>query len=187
MTEVIIAMCKCFIPYAHAKSLGDINPNFFVSQGVKTLLVDLDNTLDSYKLYTPTDHALEVIKRIQASGIKLVIISNNRGKRVSTYANAVGVEYISSAKKPFPGAIKRYVKNNGLSREDVMFVGDQMMTDVLAAHNAHVRMVLTEKIVKEDQFTTHINRIFDRPIRKHHMKKGHIPEWSDLYGKSTKS
>ena len=180
-------MCKCFIPYAHAKSLGDIDPNFFVTQGVKTLLVDLDNTLDSYKLFTPTERALEVIHKIQASGIKLVIISNNRGKRVSSYANAVGVPYIASARKPFPGAIKRYIKENNLSLDEVMFVGDQMMTDVLATHNAHVRMVLTEKIVKEDQFTTHFNRLLDRPIRRHHMKKGHIPEWSDLYGKSTKS
>ncbi len=180
-------MCKCFIPYAHAQSIYEIDPEFFLSQGVKTLLVDLDNTLDSYKLYVPTERAKELISKIQSTGIKFVIISNNKGKRVSSYANAAGVSYINSAMKPFPFKIRRYLKDNNLSTDDVMFVGDQMMTDVLATHNAHIRMVLTEKIVKEDQFTTHFNRLFDRPIRKHHMKKGHIPDWRSYYGKGTKS
>ena len=176
-------MLKSFITFAHAKSIYDIPVDFYSVNKVKTLLVDLDNTLDSYKLFTPTERAKELIVKINATGVKVVIISNNRGKRVSTYAKAIPVDYISSAKKPFPGVIKRYLKDNNLSTDDVMFVGDQMMTDVLATHGAHVRMILTEKIVKEDQFTTHINRIFGRPIRKYHMKRDNIPDWSTFYGK----
>ena len=61
-----------------------------------------------------------------------------------------------------------------------MLVGDQMMTDVLAGKHAGIRVVLTEKIVKEDQFTTHFNRLIDRPIRRHHRKKGNLRNWRDL-------
>ena len=63
-----------------------------------------------------------------------------------------------------------------------MLVGDQLMTDTLAAKGAHIRIVLTEKIVKEDQFTTHFNRLLDRPIRKHLKKKGKLLDWRIIYG-----
>ena len=63
-----------------------------------------------------------------------------------------------------------------------MFVGDQLVTDVLAAKGAGLRIILTEKIVKEDQFTTHFNRLIDRPIRSYLRKKGKLPDWRTKYG-----
>ena len=101
---------------------------------------------------------------------------------MGTYANALGVEYVYSARKPFSGRIKKFLKEKNVPVENSMLVGDQMMTDVLAAKGAHLRIVLTEKIVKEDQWTTHINRLFDRPIRKHLNKKGKLPDWRTKYG-----
>ena len=71
----------------------------------------------------------------------------------------------------------------GVKAEETMLVGDQLMTDVLAARGAHIRVLLTEKVVKEDQFTTHFNRLLDRPIRKHLRKKGGLPDWRTKYGK----
>ena len=68
--------------------------------------------------------------------------------------------------------------------EETMLVGDQLMTDVLAGRGAHIRVMLTEKVVKEDQFTTHFNRLLDRPIRKHLKKKGKLPDWRTKYGQA---
>ena len=97
-------------------------------------------------------------------------------------AAAADCECINSAHKPFSGKIKKFLKENGYKPEEVMLVGDQLMTDVLAAKGAHIRVVLTEKVVKEDQFTTHFNRLLDRPIRKHLVKKGKMPDWRTKYG-----
>ena len=177
-----INMFKRFIPFAHAASIYEIPVDFYQQNGVTLLLIDLDNTLDSYRLYTPTERAVSLIESIRAANITPVIISNNRGKRVSSYANALGLEYIHSARKPFSGKIKKFLKEKNVPLENVMFVGDQMVTDVLAAKGAHLRIVLTEKIVKEDQFTTHFNRLIDRPIRRHLRKKGKLPDWRTKYG-----
>lgn len=176
-------MPHLFRPFAHAKSIYDIELDFFKKMGVEILLIDLDNTLDSYKLFHPTERAIKLIKDIQEMGIKPVIVSNNRGKRVRTYANDLGIEYINSCAKPFPFKINKYIKKNNYDKSKMMLVGDQMMTDCAAANNAKLRIVLTDKIVKEDQWTTHINRIFGRPIRKHQMKKGRMPDWRTFYGK----
>ena len=75
-----------------------------------------------------------------------------------------------------------FLKEKGVPLENIMFVGDQLVTDVLAAKGAGLRIILTEKIVKEDQFTTHFNRLIDRPIRRHLRKKGKLPDWRTKYG-----
>jgi len=63
-----------------------------------------------------------------------------------------------------------------------MLVGDQLITDVLAGRGAHIRVILTEKIVKEDQWTTRFNRLLDYPIRRYLSKKGLLPDWRNKYG-----
>ena len=170
-------MFKSFIPFAHATSIYEIDPEFFVKHGVKTLFIDLDNTLDSFKAREPQERTVELIANLKKAGLTPVMISNNKAKRVGPYAKALGIEYLSSARKPFASKILKEMERRGLSNDDVMLVGDQMMTDVLAGHRAKIRVVLTEKIVKEDQWTTHINRLFDRPIRKYHKKKGNLIDW----------
>ena len=172
-------MFKSFIPFAHAKSIYDIDPKFFVKHGVKVLFIDLDNTLDSYKAFHPKADAIGYIKRLQDCHITPVVVSNNKGKRVSSYANGLHIDYVWGAMKPFPKKLRQEMEKRGLKEDEVMFVGDQMMTDVLAAHNAHIRVILTEKIVKEDQWTTHINRLFDRPIRRYHRKRGNLVSWEE--------
>ena len=172
-------MFKKFIPFAHANSIYEINPEFFVKHGVKVLFIDLDNTLDSYKAFTPKENAIAYIKRLQEHGITPVVVSNNKGKRVSSYAEGLHIDYVWGAMKPFPKKLRQEMEKRGLKEDEVMLVGDQMMTDVLAANGAHIRVVLTEKIVKEDQWTTHINRLFDRPIRKYHRKRGNLVNWEE--------
>ena len=123
-----------------------------------------------------------LIEEIKNSGIIPIVVSNNTGKRVGQYAESLNIEYLCSARKPFSSRIKKLLIKKNVSVENAMLVGDQMITDVLAAKGAHLRVVLTEKIVKEDQFTTHFNRLFDRPIRKHLRKKGKLPDWRTKYG-----
>ena len=168
---------KSFIPFAHSGSIYEIGVDFYKRNNVRTLFMDLDNTLDSYRAREPKDNTLEYVKKLKDAGITPVIISNNKASRVSGYANLLGVEFLSSAHKPFSKRLKAEIARRNLSNEDVMLVGDQMMTDVLAAKGAGIRVVLTEKLVKEDQWTTHINRLIDRPIRKYHRKRNNLMDW----------
>ena len=46
---------KRHIPDYYAQDIFSIDPSFFKKQGVRFLLCDLDNTLDSYRLYSPSE------------------------------------------------------------------------------------------------------------------------------------
>ena len=176
-------MCLRRTIFAHAKSIFEIDIEFFKYHNVKTLLMDLDNTLDSYRLYTPTDRAREFINKLIDNGITPYIISNNRGKRVSSYSNALGIDFLHSSGKPFAFKIKKLIKEKGWNVDELMMVGDQMLTDAGMANKANIRMILTDKIVKEDQWTTHFNRLYDRPMRWIYGKRGKLRDWRELYGK----
>lgn len=173
-------MCLRRKVFAHARSIFEVDIEFFKKHNVKTLLLDLDNTLDSYRLYTPTERAEEFIKKLIDNNIEPYIISNNRGKRVSNYANALGISFMCRAAKPFGFRIKKLIKEKNWNVDELMMVGDQMLTDAGMANSANIRMILTDKIVKEDQWTTHFNRLFDRPMRKHYAKKGELIDWREL-------
>ena len=173
-------MSKIYIPYAHAESVFAIDVSFFKKENVKTILIDLDNTLDSYKTKTPSKRVFDLKERLLKEGIKMIIVSNNTGKRVTTYASALGIDFISSIGKPFARKLIKKMKERNIDLSTSMMIGDQTVTDIACGNRAKIRTILTDKIVKEDQPTTHFNRLFDRPIRKRLAKKNLLRDWRSL-------
>ncbi|MDY5669861.1 MAG: YqeG family HAD IIIA-type phosphatase [Bacilli bacterium] len=171
---------KKYIPYAHAKNIYEIDICFFVSLHIKYLLVDLDNTLDSYKTLVPSDRAIHLKNELLKYNIEMIIVSNNTGKRVSTYANKLGVKYVNSIGKPFARGINKLIKQLNVDKNEVMLVGDQLMTDIAAANRAKIKSIYVEKLVKEDQITTRFNRMFERIVKRRLEKNKLFKEWGEL-------
>mgnify|MGYP003295887001 CR=1 FL=1 len=71
-------MLKRFIPFAHAKSIYEIDPSFYKKLNVKFVLADLDNTLDSYKQKTPLAKAKELKENIQAKIDEIMVEESNK-------------------------------------------------------------------------------------------------------------
>ncbi len=180
-------MKETLIPFAHANNIYEINIDFYVSLGIKVLFIDLDNTLDSYKCKTPSERAKDLITKLLSSGIRPIIVSNNRGKRVKNYAKELNIECLYSAFKPFPNKLNKFIKENNIDKNECLIIGDQLLTDIKLGKNSNIKTILLEKLVKEDQFTTHFNRIFDKMIRKRLKKKNLLRDWREIYGKSKKS
>ena len=71
----------------------------------------------------------------------------------------------------------------GYQKEEVILVGDQLLTDVFCGHNAGIKVILTDPICDNDQWTTKFNRLIDRPIREDMRKKGILEGVKITYGK----
>ncbi len=173
-------MFKRFIPFAHAQSIYEIDLIFYKKLGIKYVFADLDNTLDSYKQKTPLAEAKELKEGLEKLGIELIIVSNNTGERVKKYSKELGVRHFSSLAKPFAIRIKRIMKKLNIKKEEVIMIGDQIVTDISCANGAKVKSILTEKLVKEDQPTTRFNRLFDNPLRKKLKKKNLLKDWRQI-------
>ena len=170
-------MLKIHIPFAHDASIYEIDVDFFRKLGIKYVLTDLDNTLDSYRTKFPTEKAFELKEKLAEHDIELIIVSNNTGNRVSTYANGLGVRFFNSIGKPFASRLLKKLAKLNISKDEVIMIGDQVVTDITCANRAKIKSVLTDKLVKEDQITTRFNRLFDRPLRRALERKNLLKDW----------
>ena len=173
-------MRKRNIPFALSQDIFEIPPEFYLSLGVKAVLVDLDNTLDPYVVSSPQEKTKQWKEKLVGAGLRIVILSNNSGGRVGKYASELGVEARFFMKKPFSGPLKRFLLEEKLSKDEVILVGDQIQTDVKAANGAGVRVILTEPLFHKEPPWTKFNRIFDRPKRKRIKEKHLAPYWKEV-------
>lgn len=166
-----------FIPKYHANNIFEISIEFYKMMGIKYILCDLDNTLDSYRLFTPSLRVCKWKEELEKNGIEIIIISNNKGKRVKSYAGELEVRYCSSTRKPFIHKLEKYLKTNNIEPSKCVLIGDQLLTDMACGNRIKITTILTEPIVKEDQWTTHFNRLIDRPLRKYLKRNGKLLSW----------
>lgn len=162
------------IPNYYAKNIFEVPLSFFKKNGFKYLLCDLDNTLDTYDTLTPSERVIKFHESLKKEGLELIIISNNREKRVKPYAEVLNCLYLYSTRKPFGKKLKRFLKEHNLDESECILCGDQLITDIPCGLRAGVKTLLLDPISKKDQWTTHFNRILDKPKRKRLIKQKKI-------------
>lgn len=170
---------KC-IPFALAKSIYEIDPEFFLNQGVKTVLTDLDNTLEPYDVKHPTPRTKELAERLKERGIDLYIASNSHGARVGEFASYMGVESVCFLGKPFSGKLRKFLRKNGIEPSSAVLIGDQIQTDVKAANGAKIRAILTEPFNLNEPPWTKFNRLFEKGKRKKVVGGKLAPDWKEI-------
>jgi len=131
------------IPQFSFRSITDVTPEFLEQKGIEFLMLDLDNTLAAYDEHVLAEDVSKWVDDIQANGTKLFLISNStRTKRVESFANHIGVDYIMKSYKPSPKSLVRAMELTGFSSGVSALAGDQIMTDTLAANRAGVLSIV---------------------------------------------
>ena len=136
--------------------------------GYKVILFDLDNTLAPYTEAFPTEELKQSIKAIQDEGFKIYLVSNNNNQRIKTFTTELGLSgAIAKAGKPDANKILKFLKENSIKPNEVIAVGDQLVTDILAYNRAGLYSVLVKTIDKKTQkWYTKINRLREKQIIK---------------------
>ena len=164
-------MSFSLVPDYIFKTFDCATPEFLLSIGVKGIILDIDNTLEPYEHPLPGDHVINWLASLNEAGIKASIVSNNGRKRVELFNSKLSLPAYYKAKKPFKRNLLRAIKDMGTSREDTVLMGDQVFTDVWAAHNTGLRAILVPPINdKRDPFTK-FKRMLERPIIKKYEKR----------------
>lgn len=156
------------------KSIFKIEPEVLKARGIKGIIIDLDNTLVAWNVREATPEIIAWFKEMQAYGFKITIISNNNEERVKYFSEPLELPFIASAKKPFKGAFRAAAKQMGLKKEEVVVIGDQLLTDVFGGNLAGIYTILVVPVVQTDALITRINRNVERAILNHFRKKGKI-------------
>ena len=170
-------MLKRFIPTWKIESIYDLTPQEVKNHGIKAILTDLDNTLIAWNNPDGTPELRAWLEEMKEANIPVIVVSNNKASRVARAVKPFGLDFISRAMKPFGLGIRRAIRQLNLQPEQVIMVGDQLMTDIRASHAAKVRSVLVKPIVKTDAWNTRINRMREKVVMNHLLKKHQDMIW----------
>ncbi|MBQ7700366.1 MAG: YqeG family HAD IIIA-type phosphatase [Clostridia bacterium] len=163
-----------FIPDHYFPSVVRIKPEFFAENNIKCLICDIDNTLATYKEALPQKDVKDWLDTVEASGVRIALISNNREKRVYTFNSVLGYLYVSNAGKPFTGGMKKLMKQTRISPEQTALIGDQIFTDVLCAKRTGVRSILVRSIDMTGRPFLRMKKHFERYFMDQYYRKNNI-------------
>jgi len=171
-------LLKFFIPGIHVKSIYQISPEFLKDRGIKGIITDLDNTLIEWDRPNATPELIEWFKQMEQNGVKVTVVSNNNEKRVKSFAEPLGIPFIPKARKPMGRAFIKALKIMGLSKKEVVVIGDQLLTDVLGGNRNGFQTILVVPVASTDGFLTRINRKIERKILSTLKRKGML-KWEE--------
>jgi len=138
-------------PLRVVESITRISLDSLQREGIRGIVVDLDNTLVGWHHLEPSPEVADWVKQALASGYALAIVSNNVRAWVSSVASMLGVvTFVHRALKPLPFGIFRAVKQLRVARSEIIVIGDQLFADVLGAKLLGIRAILTDPIVAKE-------------------------------------
>jgi len=156
-------MLKTFYPDDYTASTYVIPFEELYKKGYRGLIFDIDNTLVPHG--APADErAISLFERLRKIGFDTCLISNNQESRVQPFADKVGSKYVFDAHKP---STKNYKKAMGLmktSKENTLFVGDQLFTDVWGAKRTGMKSILVKPIHPKEEIQIVLKRYLEKIV-----------------------
>jgi uncharacterized protein len=128
-------------------NISDLTPQQLRQMGVKGVIFDLDDTLMPMGSGEFPPDAIETLKRLQQSGIKVGIISNNPSDEYTGNAKAklaeqgLNIPFIKSATKPAPDDFLAMANHMGLPPEEIAMVGDSRISDMIGGNLAGMKTI----------------------------------------------
>lgn len=167
-------MYRKFLPSEFVKSVFDISPERLLEKGIRGIITDLDNTLVEWDRPDATPKLVNWLKSMKDAGIQVTIVSNNSEMRVKSFADPLGIPFIYKARKPMGKAFRKALHTMDVKREEVVVIGDQLLTDVVGGNRIKLHTILVLPVAKSDGFFTRFNRMVERRIFKALKRKGYV-------------
>lgn len=156
-------MLERFYPDLYIKSAYQIDFQKYYASGYRGIIFDIDNTLVPHG--APADErSIELILGLKHMGYAILLLSNNKEPRVQMFNQAVNVRYIFKAGKPGKKGYMRAMEMMGTDRENTLFVGDQLFTDVWGARNAGIFSILVQPIDKKEEIQIVLKRYLEKIV-----------------------
>lgn len=150
-------MLRTFYPDREADSAYEIDFEGLYEKGYRGVIFDIDNTLVPHGA-PATEEAKAFFERLRQTGYETMLLSNNKEPRVKDFADAVGSSYIFKAGKPSKAGYERAMEQIGTTKENTLFVGDQLFTDVWGAKRTGIFSFLVKPIHPKEEIQIVLKR-----------------------------
>ena len=159
-------MLERFFPDEYVDSAYGIPFEELYRKGYRGIIFDVDNTLVPHG--APADaRSIGLFERLRAMGFSTCILSNNKEPRVAPFAGQVKSPYIFKGGKP---SVK------GTGRENTLFIGDQLFTDVWGARRTGLYSILTKPMDPHEEIQIVFKRYLEAVVLRAYKKQRQKPD-----------
>ncbi len=163
-------MFEKFFPDETVSSTYEIDFESLYEEGFRGILFDIDNTLVEHGM-DANSQAVELFDRLKKIGFECCLISNNKKKRVSSFNEQIGAHMVFDAHKPSRKNYFYAMELMGTDKDNTLFVGDQLFTDIWGAKRSGIRNILVKPISKKEEIQIVIKRLFEKIILSEYRSK----------------
>lgn len=163
-------MLERFYPDHMRDSAYEIEYEELYGKGYRGIIFDIDNTLVPHGAEADW-RAIELFERLHGMGFQTILLSNNKEPRVKTFSDKVRSQYIFRAGKPGRAGYEAAMKRMGTTRENTLFVGDQLFTDVWGAKRIGIVTYLVKPIHPKEEIQIVLKRRLERIVLYFYRKK----------------
>jgi len=157
-------MLEIFTPHLYVTHVVDIPLADLARQGIRGLLVDLDNTLLERRAEGFDPAILQWVATARAQGFALCLVTNAPPARTARMAALLGIPGVPRAQKPLLGGLRRGLARLGLRPDEAAIVGDQIFTDVWAGNRLGLYTILVRPMSPSESILTRWKRPLERLI-----------------------
>jgi len=141
--------------------------------GLNYILLDLDNTLCSWKKSKLSESVSNWLNDAIQSGFSLCVISNSLLKwKVKRMGREIGIPAINCAGKPRKKGFMKALNLINAETEKTVIIGDQVFTDVWGGNRLGLYTILVKPIDKREFMTTFFQRNCEKILLQIWKKKG---------------
>jgi HAD superfamily phosphatase (TIGR01668 family) len=151
-------------PASQVPTVYDIDLAALHAQGIRGLILDLDNTIVPWGSRQPGPQLPGWIAAAREAGLRLCIVSNNMGSRVEALATMLGLPVVTGALKPRRKALRRALTVMGTTADATALVGDQVFTDILGGNRLGLHTILVRPQGRREFLLTRFVRIIERAL-----------------------
>lgn len=132
-------------------------------KGYRGVIFDIDNTLVPHGA-DADERSIALFKELREMGFKTMLLSNNKEPRVKRFNERIGSGYIYKAAKPSRANYLKAMEEMGTTRENTLFIGDQLFTDVWGAKRVGIYSILVKPINPREEIQIVLKRYLEKPV-----------------------
>jgi HAD superfamily phosphatase (TIGR01668 family) len=138
-------MFKILYPYEYVESVFTIDYRKLYNKGYRGIIFDIDNTLVPHGADS-TEKVDSLFHDIQHLGFQTLILSNNTKERILRFLKNIDSLYICDAQKPHTDNYIKAVEMLNIPKDKIVYVGDQVFTDIYGANRCGIANILVKYI-----------------------------------------
>ena len=160
-------------PDSYVHSIYDIRYHKLMENGIKYALFDVDCTILPFDDVNVTEENKVLFNYINNLGIKSALCSSSFEGRVKPVADALGINYMALAPKPFMdfSSIKDLFDYK-CERDNTVVIGDSLYFDMLLAGRLNIHKILVDMIIDGYNIKVYPNQVMNAAIFQNMRKYG---------------